>query len=402
MRVRYPRDTTGLICASLYSRGFTIVEVMIGLALSMLSMLVIVQLFSMSDARKRATTGAAEAQQTANVSVYQLTRIVRLAGAGLTQARSLWGCPIQAYRGGTQILPPSSTFASAPSAFVNVYSRYPTVRAIPLLILPAAAPDAVSDVIVVIAGNSETGQAELQVLGQPAEATLSVQRLNGVRALDLILVTVPSAISNCLIGQVDTTINATSAPNTLPLGGAGTNYTATGLGGSAYNSASVPLPLGTTPMFTMFGVDSNKSLSQFDLLNLTGTATSVVAENVVDMRALYGVVSANGSGPIAWQAPNAAPWDVASLTAGTTAALDLVDRIRAVRIAMVFRGTEPVRDDSPPTSYVVFPDIASPITVPISAADQPYRYQVYDTVVPLRNLNYVPQCSTANPLPRCQ
>ena len=388
------------LCAHLGSAGFTLIEVMVGLALSMLSMLVIVQLFSMSDARKRATTGAAEAQQTANVSLYQVMRTVRLAGAGLAQANNVWGCPIQAFRGSsaTQILPPTAAFAAAPSAFVNVYTLYPTVRAIPLLILPAAAPDTISDVIVVIAGNGETGQAELQILGQPVVSSLAVQRLNGVKALDMILVTVPSTIANCVIGQVDSTLNATSSPNTLPLGGTGANYTATGL--ASFNTAAVPLHLGATPMFTMFGIDSNNALSQFDLLNLTGTATSIVADNVVDMRARYGVVAANGSGPITWQAPNAAPWDVASLTAGTTTARDLIDRIRAIRIAIVFRGTEPVRDDSPPTSYVMFPD-ASPITVSISAANQPYRYQVYDTIIPLRNIDYVPLCSTTNALPRC-
>ena len=42
------------------SQGFTLVEVMVGLALSLLSMLIIIQIFSVSDARKRVTSGAAE------------------------------------------------------------------------------------------------------------------------------------------------------------------------------------------------------------------------------------------------------------------------------------------------------------------------------------------------------
>ena len=90
--------------------GFTLVEVMVGLALSMLSMLIILQLFSVSDARKRVTTGAAEAQQTANVSFYQIGRTIRLGGAGLAQASNVWGCPIQASRGGVQILPAAAAF----------------------------------------------------------------------------------------------------------------------------------------------------------------------------------------------------------------------------------------------------------------------------------------------------
>lgn len=368
--------------------GFTLIEVLVGLALSMLSMLIILQLFSISDARKRTTTGAAEAQQTANVSIYQLGRTVRLAGATLTQASSIWGCPIQAFRGGVQILPAAAAFP-APFAGVNQ-----TVRAIPVLILPAAAPDGQSDVIVVIAGNSEIGQAELQLVGPPKASGLTLQRSNGVKAQDLILMTSPSSVANCQIAQVDPTFNATTAPNTLPLGTTGTTYnTAAGLAGGIYNQNSVALHLGATPLFTMFGINANNSLEQFDLLNLSGTATSVIADGVFDMRARYGVVDAAGNGPITWVSPTTAGWTVADLTAGTAAALALVDRIRAIRMSIVFRSTEPVKDVSPPTEYIMFPE-TNPITVAIPTANQLFRYQVYDSVIPLRNLRYVPNPRT--------
>lgn len=365
-------------------RGFTLVEVMVGLALSMLSMLIIIQLFSVSDARKRVTTGAAEGQQTANVSLYQVSRVIRLAGAGLTQSSGIWGCAIQAYRSATQILPSSVAF---PAPFASVPL---TVHTIPALIHAAAAPDGYSDVIAVIAGNSETGQAELQVIAPPAANGLTLQRTNGVNPQDLILMTAPGSIANCQIAQVDSTFNGTTAPNTLPLGAAGTFYnTTTGLAGGIYTANSVALHLGRTPMFTLFGINAGNSLVQYDLLNLSGTPSSVIADNVFDMRARYGVVNASGTGPITWQAPNVAPWDVPTLTAGTPAALALVDRIRAVRISMVFRSTEPVVDASPPTTYIMFPD-DNPQIVTIPSGGQLYRYQVYDTMIPLRNLRYVP------------
>ena len=193
---------------------------------------------------------------------------------------------------------------------------------------------------------------------------------------------------------MDPTFNATTAPNTLPLGTTGTAYnTIAGLAGGIYNQNSVVLPLGATPMFTMFGINANNALEQFDLLNLSGTASSVIAESVFDLRARYGVVDAAGNGPITWQSPTAAGWQVSDLTAGTPAALALVDRVRAIRLSMVFRSTEPVKDASPPTTYTLFPD-ASPITVSIPTAMQLYRYQVYDTVIPLRNLRYVPNPRT--------
>jgi type IV pilus assembly protein PilW len=209
----------------------------------------------------------------------------------------------------------------------------------------------------------------------------------------------PGSIANCQIAQVDSTLNATAAPNTLPLGASGTLYNNMGLPVGIYNVGSVALHLGQTPIFTMFGINTNNSLEQFDLLNLSGTPTSVIADGVFDMRARYGVVAADGLGAITWVEPTGT-WGVASLTAGTVAAANLIDRIRAVRISMVFRSTEPVKDASPPTSYTMFPD-ATPVTVSIPTANQLYRYQVYDTVVPLRNLRFVPPCTAAAPLPRC-
>ncbi len=364
-------------------QGFTLVEVMVGLALSLLSMLIIIQLFSVSDARKRVTTGAAEGQQTANVSLYQVSRVIRLGGAGLTQSSGIWGCPIQAFRSATQILP-------RPAAFPAPFATVPqTVRAVPVLIHAAAGAGG-SDIIAVVAGNSETGQAELQVIAAPRATGLTLQRTNGVRDQDLILMTVPGSIANCQIAQVDPTYNGTTAPNTLPLGVTGTFYnTTTGLAGGIYNANSVALHLGRTPMFTMFGINAANSLEQFDLLNLSGTPSSVIADSVFDMRARYGVVDATGAGPITWQSPSTAGWQVADLNAGTPAALALVDRIRAIRLSMVFRSTEPVADASPPTTYIMFPD-DNPVSVSIPTAGQLYRYQVYDTVIPLRNLRYVP------------
>ena len=363
------------------SQGFTLVEVMVGLALSLLSMLIIIQIFSVSDARKRVTSGAAEGQQTANVSLYQLSRIIRLGGAGLTQAFNVWGCPIQAFRSAVQILP-------SPAAFPAPFALVPQgVRAIPVLI-HAGAGTGGSDIIVVIAANGETGQVALQVIAPPQAGRLTLQRTNGVRAQDLILMTAPAAIANCQVAQVDPTFNGTTAPTTLPLAVASTLYnTAPGLAIAPYDANSVALHLGATPIFNMFGINATNSLVQYDLLNLSGTPASTIADNVFDMRARYGVLSAAGVGPVTWQDPSVPPWDVASLTAGNATALNLVDQIRAVRISMVFRSTEPVADVSPPSTYTMFPD-DTPITVAIPAASQSYRYQVYDTVIPLRNLRY--------------
>ncbi|HVK95151.1 MAG TPA: prepilin-type N-terminal cleavage/methylation domain-containing protein, partial [Noviherbaspirillum sp.] len=63
-----------------YRTGFSLIEIMVGLAMGMVSMVVIMQVFSVFEGGKRTTTGGADAQSNGAISLYMIERDVRMAG----------------------------------------------------------------------------------------------------------------------------------------------------------------------------------------------------------------------------------------------------------------------------------------------------------------------------------
>ena len=54
--------------------GFTLVEIMVGLAIGMLATVIIMQVFSVFEAQKRTTTGTADAQTNGGIAIYNITQ----------------------------------------------------------------------------------------------------------------------------------------------------------------------------------------------------------------------------------------------------------------------------------------------------------------------------------------
>lgn len=63
--------------------GFSLVELMVALVIGLAATIVIMQMFAVSESRKRASTSGADAQTNAAVTLYQLERDIRQAGYGL-------------------------------------------------------------------------------------------------------------------------------------------------------------------------------------------------------------------------------------------------------------------------------------------------------------------------------
>jgi type IV pilus assembly protein PilW len=66
-----------------YGRGFSLVELMVGMAIGLLATVVIMQVLAASEAQKRTTTGGADAQTNGNIAVFTVQREASLAGYGL-------------------------------------------------------------------------------------------------------------------------------------------------------------------------------------------------------------------------------------------------------------------------------------------------------------------------------
>jgi type IV pilus assembly protein PilW len=63
--------------------GFSLIEVMVGLVVSLLVSLVILQVFAVFEGQKRSTSGSADAQTNGSIALYNLQRDVQLAGFAL-------------------------------------------------------------------------------------------------------------------------------------------------------------------------------------------------------------------------------------------------------------------------------------------------------------------------------
>src|SRR5512143_3307193 len=63
--------------------GFTLVEIMVGLAIGMLASVIIMQVLSVFESQKRTTTGSADAQTNGNIALYDIQRDLQLAGYAL-------------------------------------------------------------------------------------------------------------------------------------------------------------------------------------------------------------------------------------------------------------------------------------------------------------------------------
>ena len=73
------------------SRGFTLVEMLVGVLIGLIGTVVIFQVFAVSEGQKRTTTGAGDAQQNGVFALFQIERDLRTAGFGLAHL-PLLGC----------------------------------------------------------------------------------------------------------------------------------------------------------------------------------------------------------------------------------------------------------------------------------------------------------------------
>ncbi len=69
-----------------HQAGFTLVEIMVGLVIGMLATLAIVQVMSVFEGQKRATTGTADAQTNGSIALYNIGRELQFAGYPLMPA----------------------------------------------------------------------------------------------------------------------------------------------------------------------------------------------------------------------------------------------------------------------------------------------------------------------------
>ena len=401
--------TRGLVFGT-RSRGFSLIELLVSMVIGLVVTLAITSVLIRTEGSKRSTTSVNDLNQTGAYTAYLLDRAIRSAGSGYSQRWSdVYGCLLDATKGGTHVLPLPSAIPSA-STFANVTLP---LRLTPVIIGKGLAnttgvgAQVRGDVLIVMAGTG--GAAESPQVVQPTSVTTSSLRLAnglGVGDGDLVLLTDPSVTGGCMVQQVGggSPVKArTDAIQTIPLAGsyyasAGTNVQLTDFGAS-----TIAMQLGSAtnlPQFQLYGVGSNTSLFSYDLLQ-PGGSEAPIADGVVEMRALYGVdtgVVPNGILD-AWVDPiTGSGYEASVLTNGSAASMKKLRSIIAVKVGLILRTSLQERDyQVPGGTLTLFGGTVDgggsslTYTRTLTGTDLNYRYRTVEIVVPLRNVMLAPQ-----------
>ena len=362
-------------CRTRLPPGFSLVEVMVALVITMIGTIAMMTAFARFEGQKRTTTAGNDAQQAGTYALFEMERQIRTAGSALIQGRSAvyaaWGCAITARNAGAAVLPLPGTL---PAPFDVVPA---TVRALPVIV--HAGSGATSDVLAVVSGNPSVRTFGAKIELAAANAVRMKNSTFGYYANDYLLA--GDGSGNCALGV----IGAPPDPVARDLLLRDDASPPTGFQGKRYL-----FDLGTRPIFALYGVNAQRNtLQTYDLLQRDGAAAAEISDGIVAMKALYGVD--NGAGGtagdgivVAWVAPTGA-WAASLLTDGSEAAAVSTYRIKAVRLAVVSRVQlgERESDHVGATTLSLFADVpAAAVTLPIESR---YRYKIYDTTIPLHN-----------------
>lgn len=370
--------------------GFSLVDTMVGLLISLLATLAIAQTLATFEAQKRTTQSGAGAQENGLATLHALDTDIRMAGYGFTTSGALACTGVNTYFNGSTQLDAS--------------------------LMPVRITDggAGSDTIAAAYSNSDAGGVPtLVTLPAPGSSSpVTINSANGYRVGDMVLVAAPGSGSPCARLQITalnpqangvdivadpgtSAYNPPGGENLFPAGGYGSFPASVVFDMGTFVNNQYQVLCGTltvTDLTSPAGAPSCTASSSF-------VNTSPVAANVVNIQAQYGIAGPGSQSVSCW----------GNATAGSNAcdggnwanpSAAEIARIKAVRIAVVVRGSlmekSPVSFACTNVSGVVnngpcaWPDSAAmPAPVIDLSSDanwRLYRYKVYQTIVPLRNI----------------
>lgn len=357
------------------SRGLSLVELLVASAIGIIASLAIFQVFAVFEGQKRTTTSGGEAQTSGTLALYTLERDVRQGGYGINTP-DLVGCALQGWDEQTSL-------ALAPSTLVPAFIT-PGLGSTPGV---AGAPDTVT----VAYGNGDALPAPVNILigslGANDDFVKTVNALYGFQPGDLVVIA--ESGMPCTLAQVNqippatgdnTKLNLQSGSYVNPYTGATQNTrhnNPAGLG-TAYTTNGKVYNIGNGPTIKVFSVLNGQLMSQ-----AVGTAAPTpIFDNIVQLQAQYGKDLTN-DGMV----------DVFDETApGSSAEWAAV---LAIRIAVVARSGLYEKDEVSPATIRLWEDSANPPTTTgpvwtLTADERHYRYKVFQTVIPLRNMIWRP------------
>ena len=369
--------------------GFSLVEILVGLVIGLLAMLAIFQTLALFESQRRTTGAGADMQQNGLAAMYALEQDIRLGGFGL----------IKVGQTVNNVSQPGSIPCQKIDAFGSTQSVF---QSIPIRIQDGGT--GLSDTLITARLDSDLGgvatgaaRAFLSAAATSSTTSLTVDTGRGLKANDFILL---SGGTDCTLLQVDsaysyatvdpTAVTVKSATN--PAGDATVTPSA-----QSYPAGAEVIDIGQGNRLTT----STYSVSAGNLVQSDNNAAAVTpqAANIVNIQAQYGVAPAGSQSVNCW---TDAKGSACSPASGDWAAPTVADyqRVKAIRVAVVARSGLKEKPrvgttcDATPTAPLTWPSSglpagsSNPPAIDLSADPnwKCYRYRVYWTVVPLRNV----------------
>lgn len=351
---------------------------MVGMVVGLITIIIIMQSFAAFEGQKRTTTNSADAQENGLIALRSIQTEAHMAGAGLVTATGLTCSSMNWYYNGA-----TGTSPIAPVIIANGLG---------------GASDAISLTYSDSPFSSSPAMLTASMLTSDAGVSMDTINMSGFKInSDKFLVATPSVISGGLpcsrLAYVDTTVVSPSSagialfnpPPTINIFPSGAVNGYTGFDSFAINMGNF--------------IQNKYSILANDLVvtdvSMPNQQPLVIANNIVNIQAQYGVAPVNPS--IGSPAPAVNCWTDAVGAAcnpesgdwANPSAADIL-RVKAIRIAVVARsslqekavGGACTATTAPPTSWAGGP------VIDLSANPnwKCHRYNVYQTVIPLRNV----------------
>lgn len=407
--------------------GFSLIDVMVGMVVGLLTMLAIMQSFSAFEGQKRTTTYGMEAQENGLIALHALETDIRQAGYGMVTSGSLACTQINTYNNGVTTL----NAAFIPIQITDGGSN----TAAPFSVMT---PGAKTDTITASYSTSATGgiPANLAAAMPNSSAVLTATTGNGVNVGDILLLATPGSTLPCsrlavtgthpqangvdLIHNSGTSVyNPPGGSNIFPASGYGTSPQSVvfNMGTMVQNQYQVLFPCSTLVATNLFTTTAAPACTNTSSI----TNATPISGNIVNIQAQYGIaappagtqqvycwVDATTTGGAGCSTPDGSDWTTTGLPAGLAVTSANVARIKAIRVAVVARSSLMERPNSsgvcnatlsptaPNSNYPQWHGGVGGVLVPIDVTTdatgtaipswQCYRYKVYETVIPLRNI----------------
>jgi type IV pilus assembly protein PilW len=356
------------------SRGLSLVELLVASAIGIIASLAIFQVFAVFEGQKRTTTSGGEAQTSGTLALYTIERDVRQGGYGFNTP-DLVGCPLQGWDelAGAALAPTSLV----PAFITQGLGSTPGV---------AGAPDSIA----VSYGSGDALPAPVNILigsiSPNDDFIKTVNALYGFQPGDRVVIA--EGGKPCTLAQVsqippatgdNTQLNLKSGNYVNPFTGVTmpTRYNNPAGLGTAYTTNGKVNHLGSGATNKVYSVQNGQLIVQ-----AIGAPATPLYDNIVQLQAQYGKDLTNDGVVDVFDETtpaNSAEWAA----------------VLAIRIAVVARSGLYEKDEVSPATIRLWDDSATPPTTTgpvwtLTPDERHYRYKVFQTVVPLRNMIWRP------------